>query len=60
MFHVFLADGDMKSFTYDQQTTVAVSKAHVTSATFTFLLYKQVRQEVGLHITNTDDYSYYE
>jgi len=31
VFRVFLANGDMKSFTYNQQTTVAVNiKAHVT------------------------------
>jgi len=34
MFQVFLAGGDVKSFTYNQQTTVAVSKAYATLATF--------------------------
>ena len=36
-FNVYLADGDVKSFTYNRQTTVAVSKVHVTTATFAFL-----------------------
>ena len=28
VFHVFLAGDDKKSFTYNRQTTVAVSKTH--------------------------------
>ena len=47
MFHVFLADGDKKSFTYNQQTTVFVSKAHVTRATCRFALSRHALYQIG-------------
>ena len=45
VFHVFLADGDMKSFTYNQQTTVTVSKELVTHAT----LASSLSRSPGVH-----------